>query len=207
MKKWILALLAVVVLVTVIFFIGITGRGPKLKDFEYLRNPRIVEKPSQNMLIVELKGDPALAGKKAFTKLFNVYFNVMRGVKSYTFQGPRARWPKDFNTPKEEWVGVYGFPLPEFINALPPQDPNDPVQVKLRTWKYGYVAEILHVGPYGEEAPTVEKLRAFITDNGYEIAGDHEEEYLKGPGMILRGNPKKYFTILRYEIKKKGAKK
>jgi len=51
----------------------------------------------------------------------------------------------------------------------------------LETWNYGTVAQILHVGPYSEEEPTVKRLHEFITENGYEIAGIHEEEYLTPP--------------------------
>ena len=51
--------------------------------------------------------------------------------------------------------------------------------------------------------PTVEKLKSFVATNGYEIAGDHEEEYLKGPGMFSKGNPDEYYTILRYQVRKK----
>ena len=54
-----------------------------------------------------------------------------------------------------------------------------------------------------DETPTIEKLKAFINERGYEISGDHEEEYLKGPGMFFKGNLNKYRTIIRYELVKK----
>jgi effector-binding domain-containing protein len=64
------------------------------------------------------------------------------------------------------------------------------------------VAEILHIGPYDREEPDIARLTGFIKDNGYSIIGDHEEEYLKGPGMFSKGNPEKYYTIIRYRVKK-----
>ena len=72
----------------------------------------------------------------------------------------------------------------------------------LTTWEYGDVAEMLHVGPYDREEPTIAKLKQFIKECGYEIVGEHEEEYLKGPGMFSKGNPDKYLTIIRYRVKK-----
>jgi hypothetical protein len=57
------------------------------------------------------------------------------------------------------------------------------------------------VGPYDKEPPTVEKLMKFIADKGYVVAGPHEEEYLTGPGMVAE--PSKYWTIIRYQVKKK----
>jgi len=70
-------------------------------------------------------------------------------------------------------------------------------EVKIETWEYGTVAQILHLGPYDEEGPTVERLHKFIEDNGYGIAGMHEEEYLTTP------DAKVIKTIIRYSIKRK----
>jgi hypothetical protein len=59
------------------------------------------------------------------------------------------------------------------------------------------VAQILHLGPYDQEQETTERLQRFITDNGYEIAGPHEEEYLSKP------DAKVIKTLVRYRVKKK----
>ncbi len=69
-------------------------------------------------------------------------------------------------------------------------------------WRYGTVAEILHVGSYATETPTIERLHQFIADQGYEIAGPHEEEYLKGPGM-WGVKEKDYLTIIRYQVRQR----
>jgi len=59
------------------------------------------------------------------------------------------------------------------------------------------VAQILHIGPYGEEGPTVKKLHEFVSNKGYEIAGVHEEEYLTTPKAKVQK------TLIRYSIRKK----
>ncbi|MGB2907684.1 MAG: GyrI-like domain-containing protein [Candidatus Aminicenantaceae bacterium] len=61
---------------------------------------------------------------------------------------------------------------------------------------------VLHIGPYSEEEPTIKRLHQYILAQGYEIAGPHEEEYLKSPGM---GNipPEEYQTIIRYSVRKR----
>jgi hypothetical protein len=74
--------------------------------------------------------------------------------------------------------------------------------VAIATWAYGDVAEILHVGSYSTEQPDIERLRAFIDSQGYRVVGDHEEEYVKGPGMIFAGDPDTYLTIIRLRVKK-----
>jgi hypothetical protein len=88
------------------------------------------------------------------------------------------------------------------MGSMPETVEKDGLRVQLDQWQYGEVAEILHVGAYSEEAPTVEKLRQFAFKRGYRMAGPHEEEYLKGPGMFFKGNPGKYMTIIRWRVQK-----
>ena len=70
-------------------------------------------------------------------------------------------------------------------------------EVRLETWEYGTVAQILHLGPYDQEGSTIERLHRFIKDSGYQITGDHEEEYLTRP------DAKVIKTLIRYTVKKK----
>jgi len=95
----------------------------------------------------------------------------------------------------EEWTHIIGLPLPEDTTSLPQKVGG--VEVKVETWEYGTVAQILHLGPYDQEEPTILRLHKFIEENGYEIAGVHEEEYLTTP------DAKVMKTIIRYPIKKK----
>ncbi len=161
-----------------------------------LKAPRLTTKPDQKMLVVEAKGDPNTAGGAAFGLLFKTFFSLP-GVQ---MAPPRARWssPDLGRDDKSAWVGYYALPLPESVTGLPAGLQG----VKIEVWKYGEVAEILHVGAYDKETPTIEALHKHIADKGYEIAGMHEEEYLVGPGM---GNapPESYRTIIRYQVKKK----
>ncbi|OGS45305.1 MAG: hypothetical protein A2539_08720 [Elusimicrobia bacterium RIFOXYD2_FULL_34_15] len=163
----------------------------------------MVSMPSQKMLVVEIKGDPNNTGKLAISELYKTLFILKKTYKEIKMAAPRSRWPKSFNIPKEEWVGLYGIPVSDTVEKLPEQKGNQKSQVKIAVWEYGEVAEILHIGPYSEENSTVEILQKFIKDKGYKIIGDHEEDYIKGPGMIFKGNPKKYYTIIRYRVKKK----
>ena len=64
------------------------------------------------------------------------------------------------------------------------------------------MAEILHVGPYNVEQPDIERLLNFIKLQGYRVFGDHEEEYVKGPGMMFAGDPNNYLTIIRLRVER-----
>jgi hypothetical protein len=87
------------------------------------------------------------------------------------------------------------LPIPEDIDSLPQKVPG--TEVKIETWEYGTVVQILHLGPYDQEGPTVERPHKFIKENGYEIAGVHEEECLTRP------DAKVIKTIIRYPVRKK----
>ena len=50
--------------------------------------------------------------------------------------------------------------------------------VRLETFTEGLAAQILHVGPYADEAPTIERLHAFLTEQGLHLDGKHHEIYL-----------------------------
>ncbi|NUO80455.1 GyrI-like domain-containing protein [candidate division KSB1 bacterium] len=176
-------------------------RGPDLAKYEHLKDPKISTVPDQKMIVVEAKGDPNVIGEKAFALLFELYFKMKETLKGPGQAAPRARWPLAFDTPKTEWVGLYAMPVPETVTELPQHEAKPELKVSLTTWEYGQVAEILHVGPYDREQPTVARLMEFIKAQGYEVVGDHEEEYLKGPTMFFKGDPQKYVTIIRYRVK------
>lgn len=178
------------------------SQGPELSKYEFLKEPRITKIPDQKMIQVVAAGDPNVVANKAFKLLFKTYFKIP-GVSKSMKQAPRARWAGDVNV-KSSWTGYYAMPVPAETASLPPIDPEPGYQVELTTWEYGDVAEILHVGPYAQETPTIEKLHRLVKQEGYEIIGYHEEEYLKGPGMFFKGDPEKYRTIIRYRVKKKG---
>ncbi len=72
-------------------------------------------------------------------------------------------------------------------------------EVKLEAFHEGLSAQIMHVGPYSEEGPTIERLRAFIAENGYRMWGLHHEIYLSDP---RRTAPERWRTIIRQPIEK-----
>lgn len=208
MKPAVKILLGVVIALVLLAVGGITllwyfmSRGPDLTQLEPLKQPRLSSKLNQKMIVVEAKGDPNIVGGKAFGLLFSLYYKLKDVPKSFVMPAPRARWPLALDTPKANWLGLYALPVPETTMELPPHEAPVGMIVSLVTWEYGEIAEILHIGPYDQEQPTVKRLQDFITAQGYAAIGDHEEEYLKGPTMFSKGNPEKYVTIIRYRVKK-----
>ncbi|MBX7256936.1 MAG: GyrI-like domain-containing protein [Candidatus Hydrogenedentes bacterium] len=59
---------------------------------------------------------------------------------------------------------------------------------------------LLHEGPYETLGVSYEKVRAYIDAKRYTAKVPSREVYHKGPGMIFRGNPKKYLTEIQIPI-------
>lgn len=75
-----------------------------------------------------------------------------------------------------------------------------PAVEKLRyeAFNEGLAAQTLHVGPFTEEGPTVERVHTFIRENGGELTGKHHEIYLSD---IRRAAPENWKTIIRQPMK------
>jgi effector-binding domain-containing protein len=43
---------------------------------------------------------------------------------------------------------------------------------------------------------------SWIESNGYKTSGPCREVYLKGPGLILKGNPANYLTEIQQPVEK-----
>lgn len=72
--------------------------------------------------------------------------------------------------------------------------------VKLERFHEGLCAQVMHVGPYSEEGPTIQLLHDYITEQGYRMRGDHHEIYMSDP---RRSKPEKLKTIIRHPIEKR----
>jgi hypothetical protein len=70
--------------------------------------------------------------------------------------------------------------------------------IRVQSLTEGTCVQVLHLGPYAGETPTVERLRVFAAEKGLEFSGIHHEIYLSDPG---RTAPEKLKTILRYPVR------
>ncbi len=163
-------------------------------------DPQILEMPPQKMAVVYGKGAPDKVFAELMPALYGSVYTLKFGLKknglpTFKVSPSCARYPDAHLKRKDEWTIVTGVPVPDDTVSLPQKVTG--IEVKLETWQYGTVAQILHLGPYDQEAPTIERLHKFIAENGYEIAGAHEEEYLTKP------DAKVVKTIIRYPVRKK----
>jgi hypothetical protein len=78
-------------------------------------------------------------------------------------------------------------------------------KVRLGTYEEGLCVQTMHIGPYATEPATIERMRTFAQENGYQdcvglLGGKHHEIYLGDP---RKADPAKLKTVLRHPIGKK----
>jgi DNA-binding transcriptional MerR regulator len=61
---------------------------------------------------------------------------------------------------------------------------------------------LIHRGPYEELRRSYAKLLKYAKEHNYKLSLPSREVYLKGPGMIFRGNPKNYLTEIQLPIER-----
>jgi hypothetical protein len=70
--------------------------------------------------------------------------------------------------------------------------------LRFETFVEGLAAQIMHIGPYAAEAPNIQRVHAYIQEQGYALAGKHHEIYLSDPN---RTAPEKLKTIIRQPMR------
>lgn len=165
--------------------------------------PELIEIPNRKILTITSIGDPNIVGESIFEPLYGTAYSTK--FKTFKPKGLKmelgklvALWPDAHLKPKNKWTGIWAIPVPDYVTKsdLVQKDVKKPV--KLDILQGGTYAQILHIGPYIEEGPAVEKLHRFIESQGIamsDIPGKHEEEYLTSPkAKVMK-------TIIRYRIK------
>lgn len=62
---------------------------------------------------------------------------------------------------------------------------------------------LLHYGPYNDLKRSYTKLLKYVGEQGYKMSLPTREVYIKGPGMIFRGNPTNYVTEIQIPVERK----
>ena len=181
----------------------------------------IVNVPQLNFLMIDGKGDPNTsqefqdAVEALFGLSYTLKFMVKKGEMAidYSVMPLEGLWWADdmfkFSIEdKSNWKWKLLMMQPEFITqdmlkkATDEQrrkkNPAALLKIRFESFEEGKSAQIMYIGPFSEEGPTVEKVHQFITENGFERRGKHHEIYLSD---IRRGNPANWKTVIRQPVK------
>jgi DNA-binding transcriptional MerR regulator len=72
--------------------------------------------------------------------------------------------------------------------------------VSVRQLPGGRCVALIHKGPYDQLGRSYARILTYIKQKGYRIVVPTREVYLKGPGMIFKGNPRNYLTEIEMLI-------
>lgn len=88
----------------------------------------------------------------------------------------------------------------DFEACMPVRGGESTEEIEVRELPAVRAVSLLHLGPYEELGPAYAKAFEGARGRGLAVACPTREVYLKGPGMIFRGNPKKYLTEIQLVI-------
>ncbi len=69
--------------------------------------------------------------------------------------------------------------------------------ISVREFPGGNCLSLMHHGPYDGLETSYEKILNYCHDHKVKIISPIREVYVKGPGMIFKGNSKKYITEIQ----------
>ncbi len=80
------------------------------------------------------------------------------------------------------------------------KNPGEMDDISVRELPGGRFLTLVHRGSYDAISKSYARIMSAMKERGHEIQAPCREVYLKGPGMIFTGNPKKYLTEIQFRI-------
>ncbi|MBK8930821.1 MAG: GyrI-like domain-containing protein [Chloroflexi bacterium] len=196
------------------------------RDLKHLYQPpagqfTLIEVPAMQFLMLDGHGDPnsAPAYQEAVEALYAVAYKLKFASKqqlgrdytvmpleglwwaedmaSFTARRDKSQWDWTMMIMQPEWVTGKMFAQ---ATAVVAQQKALPALAKLRLEPYheGQSVQIMHIGSYEDEAPTLHKLHhEFMPANQLAFNGRHHEIYLSDPRRVA---PEKLKTVLRQPV-------
>ncbi len=179
---------------------------------------QFVDAPALNYLMVQGIGEP---GGQAYTEAIQALYPLAYTIKfsskknlgiDYVVPPLEGLWwaedYADFITGnRERWQWAMMIMQPDHVTqsmvsearaqVSTKKNPAALEKVEFTSLDEGKCAQILHVGPFSEEGPTIQKVHNAIESEGYSLAGKHHEIYLSD---MRRVSPEKYRTIIRQPL-------
>ncbi len=178
--------------------------------------PVVVDVPSRPFLMIDGAGDPNTSEQytNAVEALYSLAYGLRAAVKrltgdAYVVMPLEGLWWSEQMSPfdpadKSSWLWTAMICLPEAVTASMSNDVLPAVTASKRLVAGGLArvehlaegksAQILHVGAYADESPTIAKLHEYIEALGCRSTGRHHEIYLSDPRTI---DSAKLRTIVR----------
>jgi len=188
---------------------------PSARQFE------VVDVPAMNFLMLDGHGDPNRnpAYQEVVNALYTLAYSIKFALKpqgvEYTVPPLEGLWwmenMDEFSlATKDRWdwtmmimqPGSVTSDLVEQVRIQAMRKKGSPMLAGIRFGAYheGLSVQIMYIGAYADEGPTIARMHAFIKETGYEPGGKHHEIYLGDPRKTA---PEKLKTVIRQPIKKR----
>ncbi|MFP4250087.1 MAG: GyrI-like domain-containing protein [Armatimonadota bacterium] len=184
------------------------------------REPVMVEVPPMNFVMIDGSGDPntetwyQAAVEALYAVAYSIKYNVKERSEDLDFVMPplEALWWVEgmenlSEADRDSWQWTLMIMMPEPVDHEIYQRGHERAcekkclvaaeMMRFEEYDEGLSAQILHVGPYDQEQPTIERLHAFIAEQGHRRRGRQHEIYLSDP---RRTKPENLKTILRQPV-------
>ncbi|HZS77834.1 MAG TPA: GyrI-like domain-containing protein [Ktedonobacteraceae bacterium] len=196
------------------------------KDLKHLYNPStkgvvLVDVPEMQFLMIDGMGDPNTAQKYSdavsalYSMAYTLKFLIRKelGIDYPVMPLEGLWWVEDMRAfsvdKKNDWLWTMMIMQPDIVTlehfqeALKQVEQKKPSpalsKIRLERFSEGLAAQIMHIGLYAAEKPTIEKVHSFIKEQGYNLSGKHHEIYLGDP---RKSAPEKLKTVIRQPCKK-----
>lgn len=178
-----------------------------------------VDVPAMNFLMIDGHGDPNTSPEyaEAIRTLYPLAYTIkfqckQQQLEDFGVMPLEGIWwtedMRDFRTDdKSNWLWTAMIMQPPVVTpelfesarekAAAKVDAATLARVRFAGYDEGRAAQVLYLGPYADEGPTIERLHAFIAENGGTLGGatkHHHEIYLSD---ARRTAPERLKTIIR----------
>jgi hypothetical protein len=187
------------------------------------KHPAILDVPERSFLAVDGRGAPesdvyADALQALYGTAYTLKFAVRNkdAERDFKVAPLEGLWWGDAERPsladlqgdRDSWNWRMMIAVPDdvtedeaaaaFEAAARKHRPASPVEVRFERFTEGLAAQLMHIGPYSEEGPTIERLHAWVAEQGYVLRDRHHEVYLGDP---RRTAPERLKTVIRHPVK------
>lgn len=143
-------------------------------------NIEIKEVEETRVVFIRYKGLPQKASKYLST--------LFKSIKGKSCGAPIFYYLKEITNSEEVEMEI----------CVPSDENPNIAGVEVKILPRERVIATTYVGPYTNLSKGYEELMTYVKENQVNVTGVAKEIYLKGPGMILPGNPSKYITEIQF---------
>ena len=179
-----------------------------------------VDVPAMNFLMIDGHGDPNTNPQfqENTEALYNIAYSIKFALKpggaEYVIPPLEGLWwAEDMSlfglARKDQWDWTLMIIQPELVTSDIVEAIRREVlrkkklavveQVRFERYHEGLAVQIMYLGAYADEGPTIAQMHVYINECGYTFNGKHHEIYLGDP---RRTPPEKLKTVIRQPVRK-----